>query len=1324
MSNERDDNASESWKQNISPIERFTSWLVRVSLRNPLIIIILLLVSIFGGLMVMPFDWDVGPVPRNRLAVDAIPEIGENVQIVHTRWPGRSPRDVEDQITYPLTTQLMGIPRVEEIRTRTMLGMSFLFVVFEDGADYYWTRTRLLEKMDSLPPGTLPEGVNPVLGPDATALGQVFWYTLEGQDRNGEPTGGWSKQRLRSIQDWFIQQELLKADGVTEVAGVGGHKLEYQVDVDPEALRAYDVSLKDVYEAVQKSNLDVGAGVQEINWTEYAVRGTGFVEDLEDIRNTVIMERRGIPVKIKHVATVSTGPAQRRGVLDRNGAPAVGAVVVSRHGENPMEVIENLRTEIDRISGGLPRKVLLEDGADRPAVKQWAKERGFDAFTEDGTVNQEGFQEWIRNNPEQSLPSWGTVSQVTIVPFYDRTNLVEQTLNTLTEALTLQVLITVLIVVLLVMHIQSSLLISAMLPVSILMTFIVMKLWGISADIVALSGIAISIGTVVAMGIIVCENILRVMEEASDEADSMDLIRQGAEEVGGAALTAILTTVISFLPVFFMVGMAGRLFFPLAFTKTVAMVIAAIIALSFLPPLFHMTIAGSAPDRRIRLFYGLLLAGGGGVLGFYLSAVVGAVAFVVGAYTAVSPFLSDQIQKWVRWTTNGTAVLLVTYLFARSWMPLGLEQGIWVNFIGVCLTVAVLVGLLLLVLRYYEAMLRACLRFYPVFLLGIGVFLIAGVWIWSSLNREFRPELEEGSFLYMPEMSYHGSVTEAIDGVRKQDRAIKSIPEVEGVLGKMGRVESPLDPAPLGMAETIVKYKPEYREDDQGNVLRFQYHYDEDGEVEFDRDEDGNLIRDPDGLPYRNWREKIQSVDDIWKQIVDKADLPGWTYPSKLQPIETRLLMIQTGLNAESGVKLRGPDLETIEKVVPQLEKMVGEAEGVDAMTVESMGVDKKPYVEIDIDRKKAARYGVSIRKAQRLLEIGLGGIPATTTVEGRERYPIRVRYQRERRDEFDRFGDLLIPARSGEQVPLRQIADIGYRAGPQMIAGEDAAPVVYISFDSEEGVTAVEAVRQVRRHLREKQEAGQLVLPEGVTYEFGGKYKQQVKAQRVLSFILPVALAVIFLVLYLQFGTVTTTVNVFSGIMVSWAGGFLMLWLYGQDWFLNVQIAGIDFRELLNVQTINLSIAVWVGFLALFGIATDAGVLVATKLRQDFRDGGPGSISEIRDTVVEASLKRIRPCVMMIGVTVLALLPVITSTGKGSDVMIPIALPAFGGMLFGILTVLTVPVLFSLVEEFRYRSDLSKRRTELLSAATLFVVPAVYNVYCQMVETGEHSPS
>jgi Cu(I)/Ag(I) efflux system membrane protein CusA/SilA len=1252
--------------------------LLRFCLTNKLVVGLIVLFVIALGIYVAPFDWNLGGLPRNPVPTDAIPDIGENQQIVFTEWMGRSPQDVEDQISYPLTISLLGVPGVKTIRSYSFFGFSSIYIIFKENVDFYWSRSRVLEKLNSLPAGTLPEGVQPALGPDATALGQIYWYTLEGRNPEGKPAGGWDLEELRTIQDWYVRYALLSADGVSEVASVGGFVREYQIDADPDAMRAYNVTLPEVYAAVKGSNIDVGAKSIELNRVEYFIRGIGFIKRVEDIENSVIKVNDNVPISIKDVATVTLGPALRRGALDKDGAEAVGGVVVARYGENPLAVIKNVKKKIEEISAGFPKKTLQD----------------------------------------------GTVSKVTVVPFYDRTGLIYETLGTLNDALIQEILITCIVVILMVMHLRSSVLIGGLLPLAVLMCFIAMKYFGVDANIVALSGIAIAIGTMVDMGIVICENIFRHLERASPDAPRLEVVHRAASEVGSAVLTAVSTTIVGFLPVFTMTGAEGKLFKPLAFTKTFALLASIIIALTVIPAGALILFTGKISAKKLRwIFYGIvglagiLIAIHGINMGSSIVSFGGVIILLFAVYGLAQNQIPQRLKVKIPLIANFLIVIFVAVLLSIFWEPLGPQRGFIRNFIFVAVLVGALLGFFRLFIIVYPAVLRWMLV-HKVILISVVVLIICfGLTAWlgfdktfgwipdaeqkvgidpnttrsmtfwvrggeefPGLGKEFMPPLDEGSYLYMPTTMVHASIGEAADILAKQDTAFRSIPEIDTVVGKIGRVESPLDPAPISMIETIINYKPEYKIDKSGR--RINYRYDK-KKGEFVRDANGELIPDPHGRPFREWRDQIKTPDDIWEEIVKAGQIPGTTSAPKLQPIAARIVMLQSGMRAPMGIKIKGPSLETIESVGLQIERFLKEVPSVEPSAVIADRIVGKPYLEIIPDRKALDRYGVKIRDFQDVVEVAIGGKNITTTVMGRERFPVRVRYQRELRDTIETIGKILVPAKAGEQqIPITELAEIRYVRGPQVIKSEDTFLTGYVLFDMKPGNAEVNVVEDCQRYLKSKIDSGELVLPRGVSYTFAGNYENQIRAQKKLAVVLPLALFIIFLILYFQFKSIPTTLLVFSGIFVAWAGGFILIWLYAQPWFLDFSVFGVNMRQLFQVHTINLSVAVWVGFLALFGIASDDGVIMATYLEQNFSRQKIESVADVRNAVIAAGQRRIRPCLMTAATTILALIPVLTSTGRGSDVMVPMAIPSFGGMLVVLISLFVVPVLYCWIKE------------------------------------------
>jgi len=1249
---------------------------IKFLIENKLVAVLLLVIFVGWGLATAPFNWSqtegLSLLPRDPVAVDAIPDIGENQQIVFTKWEGQSPQDVEDQITYPLTTSLLGIPGVKTIRSSSMFGFSSIYLIFEEDIEFYWSRSRILEKLNSLPRDLLPEGVNPALGPDATALGQIFWYTLEGRDENGNVTGGWDLQELRSIQDFYVKYALSSANGVSEVASIGGYVQEYQVDVDPELMRQYNIGLDQIVKAVKESNKEIGAQTLEINQAEYLVRGLGYVKSIADLENAVVASEDFTAITIKDVAKVSLGPAARRGILDKEGAEVVGGVVVARYGANPMEVITNVKAQIKELSAGLPSKVLDD----------------------------------------------GRTSQVTIVPFYDRTELIQETLGTLNEALTLEILITILVIIVMVFNLRTSVLISGLLPLAVLMVFIAMKLFGVDANIVALSGIAIAIGTMVDVGVILSENIIRHLDEEREKQDDNheklkinQIVYNATAEVSGAILTAVLTTIISFIPVFTMVGAEGKLFRPLAFTKTFALTASIIVALFLIPPFAAFLFRKKSIKSTFRtILNGTLIVLGIGaiVYGYILGLLL--IAFGLTNLLKLQNKITEKQSGLIHIIISATAIVV---LLAEYWRPLGISVSIFWNIVFVAVISFGLLGVFSIFKSYYTRILRWCLDHKLLFLSLPTALLVAGVFIMKNTGEEFMPSLDEGSFLLMPTSMPHAGVEENKRVLQQLDMAVASIPEVEMVVGKAGRTESALDPAPLSMYENIIQYKPEYMLNDNGKRQRYKmndegFYQLKDGRLIYNENvavsssvvenkavinskslnvQSSQLIEDDDGEFYRNWRPEIQSPDDIWNEIVRVTKLPGVTSAPKLQPIETRLVMLQTGMRAPMGIKVKGQDLKQIEDFGMQLEDILKQAEGVKDEAVFADRIVGKPYLLIDIDRENIARYGVTIEEVQNILKVAVGGMVLSQTVEGRERYGVRVRYPRELRANPTDLEQIYVPVEKGSPVPLSELASIRYEQGPQVIKSEDTFLVGYVLFDKQDGYAEVNVVENAQALIQDKIDNGELVVPKGINFQFTGNYENQLRAERTLAVVVPLALLIIFLILYFQFRSTATSLMVFTGIAVAFAGGFIMIWLYGQDWFLNFNFFGQNLRDLFQMHTINLSVAVWVGFIALFGIATDDGVVMATYLTQTFERNTPETRKEIRASVVEAGEKRIRPCLMTTATTLLALLPVLTSTGRGSDIMIPMAIPSFGGMLIALITLFIVPVLYSWKAEMKVES-------------------------------------
>ncbi|MCK4958503.1 MAG: efflux RND transporter permease subunit, partial [Planctomycetes bacterium] len=977
------------------------------------------------------------------------------------------------------------------------------------------------------------------------------------------------------------------AEGVSEVASVGGFVREYQIDIDPDAMRAYGVSIADVYSAVKSSNVDVGAKTIELNRVEYFIRSIGFIKQIADIEQSVIKVADNVPVLVKDIATVTHGPALRRGALDKEGAESVGGAVVARYGDNPLAVITNVKQKIAEITPGLPAKVHFDfSQVTIDQVRDFAEKQGFTAYT-GPEINQDAWLNYLRTTPKETWPNWATISKITIVPFYDRTSLIYETLGTLYNALTEEILITIIVVIIMVMHLRSSILISGLVPLAVLMCFIAMKIFHVDANIVALSGIAIAIGTMVDMGIVICENILRHLDSAHPDESRIEVIHRAASEVSGAVLTAVSTTVISFLPVFTMTGPEGKLFKPLAFTKTFALIASVIVALTVIPPAAHLLFCSrsSITGKKIKKIIHITLVIAGVVAGFLLNWWAGTALILFGAYYLAADYVRKNTKRLAQLTANILAILFVGILLTTHWAPIGHGKSVFLNLIFVALLIASLLAFFKLFQHFYTNILTWCLQ-HKIIFLSIPTLLIAtGASIWLSLGKEFMPPLDEGSFLYMPTTMTHASIGEAMDVLSKQDIALSSIPEIDSVVGKIGRTDSPLDPAPVSMIETVINYKPEYITDKAGRRTRFKY---DRKNAQFVRDKNGELVPHNHGRPFRQWRNHIKTPDDIWSEIVKAAQITGTTSAPKLQPIAARLVMLQSGMRAPMGVKVKGPTLEAIEKTGLDIEALLKEVPTVEPATVLADRIVGKPYIEIIPDRKALARYGIPVRNFQDVVEIAIGGRKIMTTVEGRERFPVRVRYQRELRDQIEALDKILVPAASGAQIPIEELAEIKYVRGPQVIKSEDTFLTGYVLFDMKPRNAEVDVVEQCQAYLRQNIDSGRLILPEGVSYTFAGNYENQLRSQKTLAIVLPLALFIIFIILYMHFKSASTTSLVFSGILVAWSGGFIMIWLYAQPWFLDFEIFGANLQTLFQVHPINLSVAVWVGFLALFGIASD----------------------------------------------------------------------------------------------------------------------------------------
>jgi Cu(I)/Ag(I) efflux system membrane protein CusA/SilA len=1133
--------------------------------------------------------------------VDAIPDIGEKQVIVYAEWPGRDPKVVEDQVTFPLTVGLQGTPGVKSIRSMSGLGFAMVFVIFHDHVDYYWARSRVLERMN-VAAQRLPKEVVPVLGPDATALGQVFWYTLEADGAN--------LAELRSLQDWYVRYQLQSVEGVSEVATLGGFVKQYQIDVNPDKLRAHRVTLPAIYEAVRKSNIDVGAKVVEQNGFEFYIRGAGFVKSVRDVEHIVIRQEGGTPIFVKNVATVQVGPDFRRGMLDNSGKEAVGGVVLMRYGENPLEVIRRIKDRIKDIEPGL--RIVLADGSQAP---------------------------------------------VKIVAFYDRTHIIDETMDTLQEALIEEGIVVGVIVLLFLLHLRSSFAILPTLPLSVLISFIVMYWLGVDGNIMSLAGIAIAIGDIADMGIIMTENIYRRLSEESHRPHAT-VVADAAKEVGGPMFAAVSNTIISFIPVFALTGAEGKLFKPLAYTKTFAIAASMIVAITLIPVLAYYLFK---PFRWSRyrallwalavgflatlLMFGILHWGlgsssrwSGWPTAIGVGLMVGAAVYRIGREqivktedNAVSRGIHALFRPALRWTLNHKAAFLaipvcLVFLGLLVWLGFGkLAYPLEVSLTAVGVDPS------------ETAAWQEMIRVFP----GIG--------------REFMPPLDEGSLLYMPSLLPSASLSQGQAVIAQQNRAIRAVPEVENVVGKVGRSESALDPAPTSMIETIITLRPESQ---WRNVRQERWH---------------------SGVGWLSWgdtfwpEERRITKAELLAELQEKTAIPG-VLPTWLQPIQTRIVMLQTGFRAMMGVKIFGADPKEIERIGLQMEKILRQVPG--ATDVVADRIIGRPYIQFEPDRETLARYGVNIRDVQDIIEIAIGGENLTNTVEGRERYPIRVRYPRELRERFEDLERILVPSTSGAQVPIGMLGKINYIIGPQELKSENGLLVGYVTLNTRDR-DEVSVVEEAEEKLQSAKHDGTLHVPPGYYWQWSGQFENQRRAMARLSWMVPLVLFSMFVMIYISLGRWWLAFVVFAGILVSASGGFVLLLFYGS----------------------NLSVAVWVGFIALFGVADDVSVVLLSFLEDKFKDKQPRSIAETQEMVMEAALARVRPLLMTTATTVIGLMPVFLATGRGSDVMQPMAIPSVGGMAVQVITFLLAPCLYCMVKEWQVKRYLKENSVEVLSA-------------------------
>ena len=1009
--------------------------------------------------------------------VDAIPDLSENQVILWTEWMGRSPQIIEDQITYPLTTNLQGMPKVKAVRSQSMFGMSFIYVIFEDNTDIYWARSRVLEKLSQVQ-GTLPEGVKPVIGPDGTGVGHIFWYHLKSDKYDlGE---------LRAIQDYYMKLGLQSVEGVAEVASIGGFVKQYQIDIDPNKIVSYGLSINEIMMAVQRSNKDVGGGNLESSSIDYFIKGKGYIRNKEDIENINIMTgNNGVPIRIGDIATVQIGGDTRRGLLDMNGeGEVVGGIIVMRYGENAQTVIDRVKEKIKELEKGLPPEIKVE------------------------------------------------VS-------YDRSDLISKAIQTLRNAIFEESLIVSLIVMLFLFHFRSAIRILIEIPVALLISFILMKQFNITSNIMSLGGLIISIGILIDASIVMVENAYRNLAIAQAKGGVIDYIEisaKSAKQVGRAIFFSEAIIVVSFLPVFMLEGQEGKLFHPLAFTKTFAIAGSAFITITLVPMLMTLFMKGKFYDER-----------------------------------------KNPVMKFFS--------------------------------------------------RLYDPILRLALKYRKTTLAINLLALLITIPIMMNRGSEFMPPLDEGSILFMPTMLPNVSITEAKRVLQVQDAIIKEIPEVEHVLGKVGRAETPTDPAPVSMIETIIILKNKSL-----------------------------------------WREGMTKAQII-SEMNSKLQIPGvsngWT-----QPIINRINMLATGVRTDLGIKIFGENLDTLERLAIQVERIVKPIPG--AADVFAERTQGGTYIDIDINRSVISRYGLNIGDVEDVIETAIGGMTLSKTVEGRRRFPIRIRYLKDYRLDVEALKKIYVksPAPMNSQIPLGELADIKITSGPPMIGSEDAQlrAIVFLNVrDRDMGGFVDEAKEKLDKELLP-------VMPKGYYYTWSGQWENQERAKARLTLIIPIVFIIIFLMLYFTFK------NFLEAALVMLSVPFAL-------------IGGVYYMAILDL---NFSVAIWVGFIALYGVAVETGVIMVIYLHEALdkkliAKNNNLSQQDLIDATEEGAILRLRPKLMTVAAALFGLVPVMWATGTGSDLAKPLAVPLIGGILTSAIHVLFVtPIIFVMIKErFRKKGTL-----------------------------------
>ncbi len=1157
-------------------IEKIIEW----SIHNKFIVILATVFVILGGGLAMM-----------ETPIDAIPDLSDVQVIIYTKYSGQAPQVVEEQVTYPLTTAMLSVPYAKVVRGYSFFGVSFVYIIFEDGTDLYWARSRVLEYLNFVS-GRLPAGVTPSLGPDATGVGWIYEYILM------DTTGKHDLQKLRSLQDWYLRYELTAVPGVSEVASIGGFVKQYQVEVDPNKLLAYDLPIQKVRMAIKRSNNDVGGKLVEMGETEFMVRGLGYIRSLEDLENIAVgVDQMGTPILLRNIANIQIGPELRRGILEWNGqGEVVGGIVIMRYGENALEVIRKVKEKLRDLEKGLPKGVVIKMG-------------------------------------------------------YDRSGLIQRGVNTLKTKLIEEMSVVAVICVIFLLHFRSAFVTIFTLPVGILMAFLIMYFLGINANIMSLGGIAIAIGVMVDASVVLVENAHKHLEKDRGRKSHTEIILAASKEVGPALFYSLLIITVSFLPVFTLQEQSGRLFKPLAYTKTFAIAASSVLAITIVPVLMTFFIREEPIDPGISkkhkaLIWIAALAGSpllviaGGAAGLELPdwSLVAALAF------SLFIFLCLIRQKIIPEAKNP-----LSRFFIRLYLPL-------IKWVLKWRKTTILLAMLMVAVSYYPA---------------------------SQLGSEFMPPLNEGDLLYMPTTLPGISVTKAKELLQQTDKIIQRFPEVRHTLGKIGRAETSTDPAPLSMIETTIMLRPD-AEYEMIPVNRFfsdwpgwlkeplTWFWPEviKGKIlhEWRKKQIRRFFSDWPGwlrtpLTWFWPEERYITIDELAEDLDRAIQFPGLTNAWTM-PIKTRIDMLSTGIKTPVGIKLMGPDLDVLSELGSRIEAVVQEIPGT--LSAYSERVTGGNYLDFDIRRDHIARYGLTVGDVQDVIMTAIGGMNMTYTVEGLERYPVSLRYNRELRDDIERLRRVLVPTPTGAQVPLAQLADLSVHKGPAGIKSENSRRTAWIYVDLR-GVDVGSYVKQAKAVVDRE-----IDLPTGYSIVWSGQYEYMEKARKTLNVIIPVTLGIIFILLYIHFNSITEAAMVMASLPFALVGGVWLLYFLGY----------------------NISVAVMVGFIALAGLAAETGVVMLVYLDETFHvrqvKDEMNSAEDLHAAIIEGAVERVRPKLMTVATTLIGLLPVMWGTETGSQVMKRIASPMVGGLISStVLTLVIIPAVYDIWKRWELRKTL-----------------------------------